>query len=697
MNMYEEIKRNAGLLLNESGIRIPKGSKAAKIIYHQDLDGVMSAILTLNQLEKQGIPRNRVKLASIQYGDNSDEVKQKLSASKGQMVALVDFARLPEGKDAEGLRMPDFWSDHHEQGKSKPNVQQANPKQKKKSVQEKKNDETKKIDKKLGTTIKNTRPSEVVKHRISANDKSIHRKGNIGKLLKANGEVNKGNDPYGEDLKIAAFLEMRKPGADINRIKEIIRNAKLDKKEYNKEILDGIAKIAKKEGIANKPQLGKYGGTVSTMIKDKKPITEAIGKTEFPSETEHLAKVHAQNLMTGEDIKAISMVDSAAYPDLSKLIDLPKGFKGKDRKERLVIIVNILLSGLLKANPNAVNALIKKSNVSLVSLYNNISKLAKLNTVQQNAIHELSKPSPDYAKVENARAKMPTKEMKGDIKKGGKIGSLASIDKHRKTETTQMMKQLDPETTRFKEMNKYIIVQDGKGEKLNRFLGSLITNKEGKVYPVNMRDWATMFQISMNPSLKMSDKGKINLAKGVDTILDGIIRDVNNGTIKVRDKKMTNWALKKVIKPEAGGHAGIATIGGLGTLGLAPKQTREDFKKIKAFKDKAYKSGMSGKEYSAKFPEKEAELERLQELKGFYAKERTMIINEIKKRIADNIEKAIETRKIEVPKGEDRFKMKEKKPAKVTLGKKDGPISKIIKKPMSIKEEILYSIKYWRN
>src|SRR6056297_3626990 len=94
--------------LNESGIRIPKGTHAAKIIHHTDFDGVFSAIVTYRQLLKQGIPEKNIRIKGIQYGEMPDEVEEKMGKSKGQMVALVDFARIPKGTTE-----PDFWSDHH--------------------------------------------------------------------------------------------------------------------------------------------------------------------------------------------------------------------------------------------------------------------------------------------------------------------------------------------------------------------------------------------------------------------------------------------------------------------------------------------------------------------------------------------------------------------------------------------------------
>ena len=117
MTLKEILINEKDYLLLEAGIRIPKGTQAAKIIYHQDLDGVFFSISTYQQLLKQGIPSKNIKLSGIQYGDNNQKVKKQLSAKKGQMVALVDFARI-----GDDVRTPDFWSDHHKQPEGKKSV-----------------------------------------------------------------------------------------------------------------------------------------------------------------------------------------------------------------------------------------------------------------------------------------------------------------------------------------------------------------------------------------------------------------------------------------------------------------------------------------------------------------------------------------------------------------------------------------------
>jgi len=101
-------------LLLESGINIPKNTYAARIVHHQDFDGVFSAIITFRQLIKQGMDPKNITTQWIQYGESNDEYAKKLNKSKGQMVALVDFARLPEN---EKIKKPEFWSDHHKADK----------------------------------------------------------------------------------------------------------------------------------------------------------------------------------------------------------------------------------------------------------------------------------------------------------------------------------------------------------------------------------------------------------------------------------------------------------------------------------------------------------------------------------------------------------------------------------------------------
>lgn len=94
-------------LLLESGIRnineLAKRYKKAKIYFHQDLDGVTTAIGMKNYLERNGI--KVVDAEIIQYGDKEFSIK-KPDASGEVMPVLVDFAH--------GKPMFTIHTDHHD-------------------------------------------------------------------------------------------------------------------------------------------------------------------------------------------------------------------------------------------------------------------------------------------------------------------------------------------------------------------------------------------------------------------------------------------------------------------------------------------------------------------------------------------------------------------------------------------------------
>ena len=85
----EESKR----LISESGIRdinnLLKRYKKAKIYFHQDLDGVTTAIAMKKYLENQGF--KVVDCETIQYGEKEWAIK-KPEGEGEVMPVLVDFA-----------------------------------------------------------------------------------------------------------------------------------------------------------------------------------------------------------------------------------------------------------------------------------------------------------------------------------------------------------------------------------------------------------------------------------------------------------------------------------------------------------------------------------------------------------------------------------------------------------------------------
>lgn len=95
------------ILLNESGLRsikeLAQRYENAKIYFHQDLDGVMTAIAMKYYLEQHGI--KVVESEVIQYGDREFAIKKPMA--KGDiMPVLVDFAH--------GKPMFVVHTDHHD-------------------------------------------------------------------------------------------------------------------------------------------------------------------------------------------------------------------------------------------------------------------------------------------------------------------------------------------------------------------------------------------------------------------------------------------------------------------------------------------------------------------------------------------------------------------------------------------------------
>ena len=94
-------------LIKESGLReikaLAKRYPKAKIYFHQDLDGVATAIAMKKYLEDNGI--KVVDSEIIQYGDKEFAIK-KIDATGDVMPVLVDFAH--------GKPMFHIQSDHHD-------------------------------------------------------------------------------------------------------------------------------------------------------------------------------------------------------------------------------------------------------------------------------------------------------------------------------------------------------------------------------------------------------------------------------------------------------------------------------------------------------------------------------------------------------------------------------------------------------
>ena len=387
---------------------------------------------------------------------------------------------------------------------------------------------------------------------------------------------------------------------------------------------------------------------IQEATEQKRITSGKIGKTEYGSEAEHLATVHAQGLADPTTIKAITNVDSAKYKNLEDTVDLPKDFKQKGRMDRLANITNVLISELIKANPDAINQLIKQSQPSLASVYNNSLKFVKLNNQQSEAIKEISKENPDWEKIGKARASMPSSKMAEKIKKDAKIQKISDIEVKREKSKKDIEKHTGSATTKFRGRGSVIIQQAAGRGQPSRFLGSLLTKQDNTRYGAMLREWGTMMQIALNPDLPEEARKKINLVDITKKVLEEVRRDIG-----IRREQ---WAWD-IITKESGGHAAISTISALGTIGIMRKDSREELKELQALEKRAKALKHSKKKFAEIMPKAYEKMIKLLKSKEKFAERRKHIKESIKSRLIAEVNKQLKDVKIDKPiKDQERFR-----------------------------------------
>ena len=474
----EKLLKEEKEYLTEGSIRMPKGTKSAKIFGHADMDGFFSMMLVYNQLIKQGIPKDRIRLNFIQYGFNAPELAKKLEVKPGEMTAMVDFGAIPETYKEDGVekkfRAPDFWSDHH----------QLNPE------------------------------------------------------------------------------------------------------------ADKFHKSAKSTGN--------------------------LGRTNFGSDSEHIATVNTEGIADYNTIKEITKVDSAKFSSIDNNIFYTNEFVGKDRNEKLAILTSVLVNELIKKNPEAAKEVIRKAKPTLISIYSTVKRYIGLTRIQDEAINELTKDDPDWNIIDKARKSMPNKEMRDKIRKGEKISSVVDRDiinnkaekdiekaksgywsdkEERELQALENKERSEEEDKRYKELKTLKEIKKGNfkiygntvvqrisspSAATGRYLPAIVLNSENKRSPFLARRFNDMIQFSLNPD--------IDNKEGIDLVAD--MKEIINKADKKFSTKKNGWAFS-IIKEKSGGHAAITNISELGTLGLLDsKEKRKRFKELKGIDEKI--SGLKG-------------------------------------------------------------------------------------------------------
>mgnify|MGYP002507805542 CR=1 FL=1 len=655
-NILQEEKEN--VLLTESGIRMPAGTKSAKIVFHADGDGIFSAILTRAQLEKQGIPKNRISFEIAQYGDPEDELYNKSLGKKGQMVSVVDFAAFPTGNafsDLNGLF--NYKMDKEKFLKFIHNNEEAFKTMSIKEFEEK-------ISSELGLDI--AKLDEKKK-------KSLHNAYRAFKHF---------------DFSKAAKL-------NAGNIEAAFEDSKLNKADFTSDHHDNA------KGNLTPGKSGK------------------IGATGFGSDAEHIATVYAQNLADYSSIKEITTVDAARYSDLENTILLSKDFRSKGRMEKLATILNTLIPQVIKKNPALAKEIARDSSPSIVSVYNNTLKASKLNDKQLAIYAEMKNENPDWNKIQSLVKELPSRLQKGafdkdkyksivplmnvdqwreknkkDVEKAktgyfspknkeeleilknsdtpeqaklkkeikelekeidklsgvgkkhlgaeveDKIGKLGALVLDKKAEIVRLdaamsQKEKDEKIAKITELENAQKTKLGKFQKVgnvmrqdaanpkdypSRYMSSLL-EKDGMKSPFVLKRFGTMIQVAVNPYAAEQVKG-VDLGKLANQILDELQADF-------KQRKIYNdWAMK-IVKKESGGHKQITNISGLGTIGLMPSPDRARYNELNDIKKRVV---AVGKKFDKMMPKKKEELDKLQSKKDEAAKLREESMNYIEKR-----------------------------------------------------------------
>ena len=563
------------MLLNESGIRLPKGTKSAKILTHRDLDGFVSGLLIYNQLIKQGIPADRINIKFVQYGEN-DILDKATRKNKNQAVLSCDFSAFPK------VNMEDSWNgfaktyDKEKDRNFSPRSEASYEAFKSQFINSKPNFKT------ISDFLKKNNPNALLftKPKDSSVRISLENFLNGWKAYKGNDDVELTDLDYTSD-------------------------------HHSNEKGDLVA--------------GKSG---------------KIG-AKYPSDAEHIATVAAQGLMNWDDIEAVSRVDSAKYKNLKDVLTLPSALHSKERKERLAILIAALISPIVSNNDRLAELLIKRSTPSLVSIYNNALKIAKITDNELKVLSELKNENPDWSLIDELTKDLPEYEKKKLLQsreENKKIKPVHNVETLRNKNTKNIEREKNLDASDFKFYGNIAVFESKvKTDQPSRYLFAFLEH-EGKQPAFSIRKFPAMGMIQVSCSPLLSDKDKENID------LEAVCKDALDAA--ERNGLLSDFT-KKIILQKSGGHKTIYNLSNLGIVGnIAP--TPGERYKIKDLTDyenrrKAlYKNAVSEltKKNAKALPNKGKELESLKSIKSEVNKELydflvDYIIREIKSKYGD--------------------------------------------------------------
>lgn len=490
------------MLLNENGIKLPKNTKSAKIITHKDCDGFFSALLLYHQLIRQGVDKDRINIKFVQYGDN-DILDKATRKNPTQAILSCDFSAYPTiDLEAEYSSFAKEYDKENNRfiyptGKASFNYM-------KKAI----------LDSSFGATFKKL--SDYLK-RVAPN---------------------------------CLFFTKQKDPSVRRAIENFMKGWQVyldnGKKDVNKVVMSKVDYTS-----------DHHENSKGDLVPGK---SGAIGKTEYRSDTEHIATVSAQNLMNWEDVEIISRIDSAQYKDLQSVLMMPKDLKSGDKKERLGILVAALVNQIIKSNERLAEHLVKISQPSLLNVFINAQKVAKINDDELKILSELKNDSVDWDKVNSLLVNLPKSEQKKILKSrddNKTIKPVASLETMREKNIKNIAREKQISKSDFKfygnvALFKATNMRDQPGRYLFAFL-----EHEGKQPAFVIKDMPGigMLQVAASPLLSADDKAKIDLEPICLGALDAAL-----------EKGLIKKFVYEIIKSKSGGHKTIYNLSEMGII-----------------------------------------------------------------------------------------------------------------------------------
>lgn len=536
-------------ILNEN-LHLPHGTKSAKVICHVDLDGVASGITMVQQLIKQGIPKNRITVEFAQYGDEDKDkgFTDRFKNKKNQYVGVTDFAKLPKVKPYK------IWNSL------------------------------------LNFNVSKDDKKQLVDYLERYNFKNVDQERFNRTILKSkNIEKNKFTDKHLKELLDAfkAFTDM----------KEYSRKNKTFK--VDKPTIENIETFS--FPLISPQFVSDHHSNDTGALSPGKTGEIATGS---PSEAEFLANKYANGMWSQADLKAISAVDSAKYTEkeLRDSMFIVKKFTGKDRQKNLAVIISCIYDGLCKKDRNAAAWIVKNAQPSLVSLYTTTLKAAgyvgkRLEYVEALKNGDVKKAEsllteiPSELNKRYDRRGEPTKEVntldglreknKKDIA-DMKTGYIPKSEKDKKLESIKGKRDADSKAIRDEIKSKKgklraernFAIFDGTVSKTqySRYANAFYS-ENGQRQPFGMRYWSDFFQISKSPLYK----GEVDFSK----VNEHVLEDIRNFLVS---KNVNSFKIKSVMeemKEKNGGHkGGIWSFQGFKKI-TAPSKITEPYYKAK--------------------------------------------------------------------------------------------------------------------